>query len=396
MSRQMDRRTALAAFPSANRCFSSPWSCNRCAKTLDWPRLAGSKGRRILPLMSRVALALLFLLAAANPCAGLVTVPVDVPTIQEAIDGACPCSTIEVESGVYRENVVVDRPVILKGVDSGGGNPIIDAGGWVSGISIISDGVTVSGFIITNSNLGSGIEVKSSCNTIYNNTITKNALNGMKFVGNLSENIVLWNTIGENGFSGIVFKDEAQKSTIAGNNIEGNGFSGLNFAGRADENLVLMNEVIDNGFVGIQFQEFAEENIVSANYVEGNAFGGIDVSGGSQGNLISDNCIMKNTFTGLSLSNGTSGNLMVANCLLFNLEHDAYDLGIENCWDDGTIGNYYSSCDCVDENRDGICDDPFPIDGGSAMDHYPLAAPGATYIPWEDLVILGDPRFGDA
>ncbi len=358
------------------------------AKALDWPRLAGSKGCWILLHLLLAAQALILLIAAANPCAGLVTVPVDVPTIQEAIDGACPCATIEVESGIYRENVVVDRPVVLKGVDSGGGNPIIDAGGWVSGISIQSDGVTVSGFVITNSNLGSGIEVKSSCNTIYNNTITKNALNGMKFVGNLSENIVLWNRIADNGFSGIVFKDEARKSTIAGNKIEGNGFSGLNFAGRADENLVLMNEVKDNGFVGIQFQEFAEENIVSANYVEGNAFGGIDVSGGSQGNLISDNCIMKNTFTGLSLSNGTSGNLMVANNLLFNLEHDAYDLGSENCWDDGTIGNYYSSCSCLDENRDGICDDPFPIDGGSAMDHFPLAFLGAAYIPPETLAPL--------
>ncbi|NTV77302.1 MAG: hypothetical protein HGA68_04795, partial [Methanothrix sp.] len=39
--------------------------------------------------------------------------------IQAAIDGSMPGDTIRVQSGVYKENVNINKPLNLIGVDSG-------------------------------------------------------------------------------------------------------------------------------------------------------------------------------------------------------------------------------------------------------------------------------------
>jgi len=44
-----------------------------------------------------------------------------------------------------------------------------------------------------------------------------------------------------------------------------------------------------------------------------------------------------------------------------------------NSWDNSTIGNYFGWADCLDDNRDNICDSPFPVAGGSNVDRFPMA-----------------------
>ena len=70
----------------------------------------------------------------------------DFTGIQEAINNASAGDTILVHSGVYYENVVVDRSVTLKGID----HPVVDAGGEGSVITLTADGITLEGFTATN------------------------------------------------------------------------------------------------------------------------------------------------------------------------------------------------------------------------------------------------------
>jgi pectin methylesterase-like acyl-CoA thioesterase len=49
-------------------------------------------------------------------------------SIQEAIDASDPGDLIEVQSGVYYEALNITKQVILRGVDTGKGKPVIDAG----------------------------------------------------------------------------------------------------------------------------------------------------------------------------------------------------------------------------------------------------------------------------
>ncbi|NYT01997.1 MAG: hypothetical protein GKC10_04485 [Methanosarcinales archaeon] len=321
-----------------------------------------------------------------HPEGCLIVVPRDYPTIQEAVQASCSGGVVEVHSGVYYENVRVDRQITLRGVDSGQGLPVIDAMDWVSAVTLLYDGINLENFVMTNSGLGSGVEVRSHCNVIKNNTVTGNSLNGMKFKGRVIGNVVAWNEIYQNGFSGIVFEDGAEDNLVAENEIKENGFEGIAFAGAATGNQVLGNTISYNGFDGILFRGRAMNNVVAGNTAFNNSFGGIDLIGNASYNLFADNRLINNSFTGLSLSNLTSENLLLANLFIQNLENNAYDTGIKNHWDNGCFGNFYSDFPCEDKNGDGICDSPCYIPGGMGKDGAPLATFVSVFRP-EDIAL---------
>jgi len=50
-------------------------------------------------------------------------------SLQAAIEKASPGDVLEVESGIYRENLNITKQLTLRGVDTGGGMPVVDAGG---------------------------------------------------------------------------------------------------------------------------------------------------------------------------------------------------------------------------------------------------------------------------
>ena len=112
-------------------------------------------------------------------------------SIQGAIDAASPGDVIEVQSGTYHENVNVDKPIILFGVDTGGGKPVVDAGGRGSAISLSASGSVLEGFVVTNSgkDINAGIRITSDRNVIRDNLVKDNDGYGI-ILENSSFNII--------------------------------------------------------------------------------------------------------------------------------------------------------------------------------------------------------------
>jgi nitrous oxidase accessory protein NosD len=123
--------------------------------------------RRIVFLL--ITLALIFMAGIPGADAAVHTVSpsgADFTNIQAAVDWAYPGDTVRVQSGIYTEEILLDKKIALIGIDNGGGIPVIDAGQKGNAIEVRVDGCVVDGFSIRNSTLFSGIRISSSNNTI--------------------------------------------------------------------------------------------------------------------------------------------------------------------------------------------------------------------------------------
>ena len=160
--------------------------------------------------------------------------------IQDAINDASAGDTILVYSGVYYENVVVDKSVILKGI----GNPIVDAGGEGCAITLTADEITLVGFNATNSGRlwwsDVGIKVTSNNNTITGNNVSSNGV-GI-YLSSSSSNTITGNTA-RNNFGGIGL-NESCNNNITGNNIRNNR-DGI-YLSSSSNNKIYLNNIINN------------------------------------------------------------------------------------------------------------------------------------------------------
>lgn len=99
-------------------------------------------------------------------------------SIKSALNHSKPGDILEVHGGTYYENLDIRGNVSLVGIPDEKGMPVIDGGGHGSVVVINIDGVSISGFKLTNSgDCGcgdSGLRIRSNNNTVYGNNITGN------------------------------------------------------------------------------------------------------------------------------------------------------------------------------------------------------------------------------
>ncbi|MDG6219176.1 MAG: NosD domain-containing protein, partial [Candidatus Thermoplasmatota archaeon] len=172
--------------------------------------------------------------------------------IQDAINASMDGDTVFVYSGFYKENLVVNKSIILLGENKN--STIIDGGGNGDVIYVEEDCVSICNFFVKNSGDSdfpdhelpfpndAGIDIRSDFNTIRNNIICINR-NGL-FIHSTSNNITK-NFIFDNDKAGIECFG-ANNNTIYNNNIDNNGF-GISFRFRSDNNLVVWNNISNNG-----------------------------------------------------------------------------------------------------------------------------------------------------
>jgi|GEM_PF-1184378 len=253
--------------------------------------------------------------------------------IQEAINDASSGDEIHVDSGTYYENVFVDRQLILRGFDIGGGMPVVDANGVGNPITLTADGVFLDGFNAHNSSSNNGIEVVSSNNIIFNNNVSNNyygihlasggntltnntvirSTSGGIFLSSSPDNKLINNTVFSNGYG--IYTFNSSNNTIIENRVFFNSNDGITLDNSAN-NTVLNNNVSSNANIGI-YLYFSGENDLTNNILISNSYGiNIDHS---------DN----NGFTGNTAVSNTNGGIYIASSSNAAVINNTYN---NNCW----------------------------------------------------------------
>lgn len=280
---------------------------------------------------------------------GLVRVPQDYSTIQQAIDASSPGVTILVSAGTYNENITVWKPLTVKGENKQA--TIIAKLGVFAVCEIAADNSTVSGFTIEGGSVGVWIH-------------------GSDYV-TVIDNIIVNNDDG-------VWTTSSIAVTVAGNIMTDNLFMGL-YLYSSNDTIVDYNKLTNNTYGA--YLENSRDNSIHDNNVSLNYGDGFFIAGSSH-NTLFHNMIFANTF-GVYLE-GSNSNAIYENHLLDNLEQAWADSAEANNWDNGVKGNYWSDYNGVDSNGDGVGDTPYVINQNN-QDRYPLMQ------PWTNIAVSDAP-----
>jgi parallel beta-helix repeat protein len=201
--------------------------------------------------------------------------------IQDLIDNASDGDTIFIPSGIYYENIIINKTISLIGEDKD--TTIIDGEFNGDVVSISADWVNISGFTIQNGGNeegGPGIDITSAHNTIIgniithnsygiilrgshnsikNNIITYNSWDGIHIAGGNNNNII-GNLISSNYRYGIHL--HSNNSTIAGNIINLDSNVGMHII-ESKGNLIERNDInLENRIIEL---DRSSKNIITKN-----------------------------------------------------------------------------------------------------------------------------------
>jgi len=224
----------------------------------------------------------------------------DFTGIRDAINNASDGDTILVYSGVYYENVVVDKSVTLKGIDY----PVVNARGGGSAVTLTADGITVEGFNVTNSGdlwNTAGIRVFSKNNNITGNNVYRNRY-GIRLY-NSSNNALTGNNASNNVFG--IALSSSRNNAITDNTVS-NKWHGIDLSSSSNNNSITSNKVSNNDD-GIHLYDSSNNNAIKGNAIYNNCDGICIAS--SSGN----NAITGNTFVNDGLFISSSYQNMVEN-----------------------------------------------------------------------------------
>ncbi|UCE36677.1 MAG: right-handed parallel beta-helix repeat-containing protein [Thermoplasmata archaeon] len=305
------------------------------------------------------------------------TGPGNYSKIQYAIENASDGDTVFVHSGIYNENVNVNRAISLIGEDRE--TTIIDGGedGYVLNVAF-SYWVNITGFTVKNS--GSNL-VDAGIALFF------------------AENCRIENNIVVSNYNGIYLSD-SRFISITSNELSSNDDHAIYLASSSN-NDIRNNNVTNNDF-GIYFSDSSSNNITK-NDISQSRFIGI-LLGQSSGNNITYNNISSNGASGfggfgIKFMLSSSNNIIHHNWFIDNSDQVSLDVStcVNNVWDDGTgEGNYWSDYDGLDDGSNGRSPDdgigdteiPHPIDnqgnGYYRLDEYPLIISSDISPPSED------------
>ncbi len=269
-------------------------------------------------------------------------------SIQEAINDAWSGDIIYVYPGVYRETILVNKAITLRGTGEG---VVVNGEEEGSVIVITADSVTLEGLKVegsgrnqTDFDNSSGIFIEANLTRIINITITNNQL-GVYI---------------KNGHGNIV-----DKCTVEENQ------AGLNLY-RSDNNRISNARIANNPLYGVSLQQ-SHRNMISNCSILNHESLGIGI-GASSCNTIRYNIFQNNQY-GIrifrTMENTSKNNRIYENDFIESAVID----NCENIWNSSSHGNYWWNYIGLDEDNNGIGDTPYDIPGGLNKDYYPLMNP---------------------
>jgi len=302
--------------------------------------------------------------------------PGNYTTIQDAIDASSVGDTIFVydDSAPYYEHyLIIDKTIHLIGENKT--TTIIDSSKGLPIFVIQSDNVIITGFYLKNTSSSSdGINLDSaSYCSLYDNIISNVGNAGIMLWGHCNYNNIYNNRI-NNGGCGICLYWYCQHNSIYYNKINGTDY-GLSIGGDNSNYNYIGNNTCYNNYYGVDLYQSAYYNSVADNtFIGGSSRNWFGIIMDSGTNLIVRNTVIGYNY-GVYLQDYAHDNIFSKNSFIQCLT-DARDQRT-NTWDLGYSGggNYYSSYNGPDADKDGIGDTPFQIPGGSNIDHYPLINP---------------------
>lgn len=341
----------------------------------------------------------LCLLAAGSGVAAELTVQAG-QSIAAAIAQASPGDVIRVEKGYYQEQLVIDKPLTLKGID----RPTLSGGFKGDTIRITAEDVVVDGLIVRDSgdeliDKNAGIFIKPgahraavrNCDLTYNlfgiyiETVKKVDIRNNVITGKRDyrsprrgNGIQLYNTEGAqiigNNISFVrdgIYVDVSHHAVFRNNRIhhsrygthymnshynvwEGND-SYHNRGGLAlmmtRHQVVRNNRAWGNSDHGIMLRTI-QDSVIEGNIVAGNERGFFIYD--AEYNALRNNLIVDNT-TGVHLAAGSIHNQVTGNDFISNRTQIKYVASQDVIWGKGR-GNYWSNYVGWDRNGDGIGD----------------------------------------
>jgi len=200
--------------------------------------------------------------------------------IQDAIEAADDGDTVYVSSGIYYENIIINKLINLIGENKD--ITFINGSGSGSVITVNADFISISGFTIQNSGteyykFDSGININSNNNTINDNIFIDNYY-GI-FIGNSNDNTISENLF-NNNFDGVYLyaslKNQCNRNTIDNNDFTGNLFNGVKFEciskdASCSNNEITNNIIENNNWTAInlngRYDGICENNYISNNII---------------------------------------------------------------------------------------------------------------------------------
>ena len=264
----------------------------------------------------------------------VIIIPIDYPTIQDAINHANDGDIIQVWDGIYKENIVVDRSLSIIGNDSY--CTVIDGMGRQDYVvNIIADGVELKGFTICNSSRV-GLHLSSNYSVIQDNEIIHNT-NGL-VLSYSYDNFISDNNVSNNNNG--IYLEYSDNNDIINNNINHNIPEGCCYAGiylfSSNNNNILDNYIGDNNGDGIYLKN-SNSNEIIGNNINHNREHGINMWFSSN-NYIIDNNISNNNptgyyYAGISLFDHSNNNNIHYNNFIKNKVSNAeFENSFSNRW----------------------------------------------------------------
>ncbi len=183
-------------------------------------------------------------------------------SIDRAIRDAGEGDTILVHSGTYTGCLVIGKRVALKGVDTGGGRPEINARSGGNVVTVTVDGVWLEGFVVKNSDsTGSGILVTANDGTIAGNTVT-DCFDGIRVDGGRNV-VVIGNHLYQNDDAGI-YVTNGSGIRVTGNHANDNLYGA--YMEKSSASVIEDNNCSDNIDIDV-YMEYINDSLVRGNTI---------------------------------------------------------------------------------------------------------------------------------